>query len=42
MRWEGHIARMGQVRDKYRILIREHEIEWEDMNWIHVTQDSDQ
>jgi hypothetical protein len=60
MRWVDHVARTGEIRNVYRILIGKAEwkrriggprrrwednirmdlteIEWEDMDWMHLTQ----
>jgi len=64
MRWMGHVACMGEMRNAFKILVGkpegtrpcgrskhrcEHnirldlrEIEWENVDWIHLPQDTDQ
>jgi hypothetical protein len=48
MRWAGHVARMGEKRNAYRILVgkrplgRPREIGWGAMDWIDLAQDRDQ
>jgi hypothetical protein len=49
MRWAGHVARMGEKRNSYRILVGKpegkmdlREIGWDGMDWIDLAQDRDQ
>jgi len=64
MRWEGHVERMGEKRNAYKIFVGKpegkrsrgrswrrwedniridlREIEWEDVDWMHLSQDRDQ
>jgi hypothetical protein len=41
-RWAGHVARMGEERNAYRILMDLTEIGWGGMDWIDLAQDRDQ
>jgi hypothetical protein len=63
-RWAGHVTRVGEMRNPYKILVAKHEgkrprgrprykwegnnrvdlgeIEWEVVEWIHLTQDWNQ
>jgi hypothetical protein len=41
MRWEGHVEIMGQMGDEYRILVRNHKVEWKVLNWTDVRQERD-
>jgi hypothetical protein len=50
MRWAGHVARLGEIINAYKILIRNsdgkrpgkitdlREIGWEDVDWMHLVQ----
>ncbi|PNF34595.1 hypothetical protein B7P43_G05872 [Cryptotermes secundus] len=46
MRWAGHVARMWETRNAYRILVGKpedlREIGWDGMDWIDLAQDRDQ
>jgi hypothetical protein len=54
MRWAGHVPRMGETRNAYRILVGKPEgkrplgrprrrwVVWDDMDWIKLAQDRDQ
>jgi hypothetical protein len=64
MRWAGYVARIGEKRNAYRILVGTpegkrllgrpgpiwddnikmdlREMEWDDIDWIHLAQDKDQ
>jgi hypothetical protein len=54
MRWAGHVARMVETRNAYRILVGKplgrprrrwvdlRAIEWDGTDWINQTQDRDQ
>jgi hypothetical protein len=47
MRWAGHVARMGEKRNAYRILVDNNkmdlrEIGLDGIDWIHLAQDRDQ
>jgi hypothetical protein len=47
MRWAGNVARMGETRNAYRILVDNIKIDhretgWDDMDWIDLAQDRDQ
>jgi hypothetical protein len=51
MRWAGNVARMGEKRNGYRLLVGKpilnikmdlREIGWGGMNWIDLLQDRDQ
>jgi hypothetical protein len=37
MRWAGHVARMGEKRNAYRLLFGE--VGWGDVDWIGLAQD---
>jgi hypothetical protein len=46
MRWSGHVARMGERRNVYRILvgkpeIKNREVGWDGRDWIDLAQDRD-
>jgi hypothetical protein len=51
MKWAGHVARMGEMRNAYNILFGRPrhrwedniimEIEWEGVDWMHLAQDRD-
>jgi hypothetical protein len=44
MRWAGHVARLGETRNAYRILVGKPEgkIGWNGMGWIKLARDRDQ
>jgi hypothetical protein len=42
IRWAGYVARMGEKRNAYRILMDLTEIGWGGMDWIDLPQYRDQ
>jgi hypothetical protein len=39
MRWAGHVARMGEKRKEYRLLVDLEEVGWGDVDWIGLAKD---
>ncbi|PNF30731.1 hypothetical protein B7P43_G06146 [Cryptotermes secundus] len=51
MKWAGHVARMGEKINAYRILVKKpdgkskmdlREVRWDGVDWIYLAQDRDQ